>query len=378
MVITKSIRSRPNAVGATALVALLVIAISPVRAQSVKSSLDPRWTPWLGCWQTDTTKTEANGAAVRCVAPLRGTSGVQEITVAGGRVTERRHLVADGHPASFDENGCNGNRTAEWASNGRRVYVRSTYTCGGTLAGASSTVLAFASNGDWLETESIQAGHGSIEHVDHWRDAAVPRGLPPDVAATLQTPRLATTTARASASESLAVGDVLDALQHVDSTTVRAWVASSGQRFNLSGDELTTLVRANVPRGVLQAMVAWSPQPGAAAPGYDPDSYLRAMSGVTYVAGPSVVVVSPAQPTSYPMYCAGGACYPANQYSPYNGYTYPEYSTPYYYPYFVPIVVTHRPFKPVIPRGLGPVGIHPFQQPAPRPPTRPVIRMGHP
>lgn len=322
-------------------------------------------------------RSDPGSAIVTCVAPLRGTSGVQQVTVVGGRVTERRHLVADGRPVSFDENGCRGTRTAEWAPSGRRVYIRSNYTCDATLSGASSGLLAFASNGDWLETETIKAGHGSIEHVDHWHDAAIPRGLPSEVAATLGTPRLATATARASASEPLAVGDVLDALQHVDSTTVRAWIASSGQRFNLSGDELTTLVRANVPRGVLQAMVAWSPQPGATAPGYDPDAYLRAMSGVTYVAGPSVIVVSPAQQSSYPMYCTGVTCYPPNQYSPYNGYAYPEYPAPYYYPYVVPIVVTHRRFNPVMPRGLGPVGIHP-SQPPPRPPTRPVIHRGHP
>ena len=380
MMSTKTISSRRSAVSVIAAVASLVVAISPAGGQGGKPSLDPRWTPWLGCWQTDTTAgSDPGSATVTCVAPLRGTSGVQRLTIAGGRVTERRHLVADGRPATFDENGCKGTRTADWAPSGRRVYIRSSYVCDASLSGASSGVLAFASNGDWLETETIKAGHGSIEHVDRWHDAPVPRGLPTDVASTLGAPRLATTTARAAASEPLAVGDVLEALQHVDSTTVRAWIASSGQRFNLSGDELTTLVRANVPRGVLQAMVAWSPQPGAGAPGYDPDSYLRATSGAAYIAGPSVIVVSPApaQPTSYPMYCTGGACYPANQYSPYNGYAYPDYPAPYYYPYFLPIVVTHRPFKPVIPRGLGPAGIHPFQPP-PQRPTRPVIHMGHP
>ena len=378
MLSIKSFSSRRRFVGASIAIAAAVVALSPVGAQSAKASLDPRWTPWLGCWQADTTARGDSGGVTKCVAPLEGSSGVLEITVSDGRIAERRHLVADGRPVAFDENGCKGSRTAEWASNGRRVYIRSTYTCDATLAGASSELLAFASNGDWLETKTIKAGHGSIEHVDRWRDTPAPRGLPSDVASTLQSPRLATTTACASASEPLSVSDVLDALQQVDSTTVRAWIASSGQRFNLSGDELTTLVRANVPRAVLQAMVAWSPQPGAAAPGYDPDSYLRAASGATYIAGPSVVVVTPAQQASYPMYCTGGACYPANQYSSYNGYAYPEYPAPYYYPYFVPIVVTHRPFRPGIPRGLGPVGIHPFQPPAPRPPTRPVIHTGRP
>jgi hypothetical protein len=254
------------------------------------------------------------------------------------------------------------------------VYTRSTYTCDGSLAGASSGVLAFASNGDWLETETIKAGHGSIEHVDRWRATSPPKGLPSDVASVPEAPRLAAATARASASEPLSVGDVLDALQHVDSTTVRAWIASSGQRFNLSGDELTTLVRSNVPRGVLQAMVAWAPQAGAEAPGYDPDAYLKATNGVTYAAGPAVVVVAP-QASSYPMYCAGMTCYPANQYSPYNGYAYPEYPAPYYYPYIAPIIITRRPFRPEIPRGLGPVGIHPFQPFPTHPPTRPVVHL---
>jgi hypothetical protein len=370
--------------GELALVA--AVLAGTIGAQSSRSGLDQRWAPWLGCWQADNAPAsgEASQSVLTCVTPLSGSSGVLALTVSHGRVTEHRRLVADGRPASFDENGCKGTRTVEWATTGHRVYMRSSYTCSVGLSGTSSTILALTPNGEWIETETVRAGQGSIEHVDHWRDAGIPRGLPTEVANALDTRRLAVTTARASAAAPPSVDEVLDAVQHVDSATVRSWIAASGRRFSLSGDEVATLVRANVPRGVLQAMVAWAPQPGSGSPGYDQDSYLKAASGgVTYAAGPSVVVIQPSQNQSYPMYCTAIACYPANQYSPYNGFASPDYMAPPFYPYaFVaPIIVNHRPFGPSVPRGMGPVGLHPIPPPSGRPPTRPVVHLpssGHP
>lgn len=361
-----------------ALTALLFSTI-PAFAQNAKQTFDSRWTPWLGCWQKDSSSQHADAAhaIVTCITPLAGTSGVQEATVAYGKITARRHLVADAKPTPFEDNGCKGTRTSQWAADARRVYTRSSYTCGAGLAGTSSGILSLTPAGDFVEAEAVRAGHGSIEHVDVWHDAGTPDGLPAEITSAVAPRRLAATTARAAIAVPLSVDDVLDAVQHADSTAVRAWIASSGQRFNLGANDVAMLMHASVPRGVLQAIVAWSPQAGASAPGYDPDAYLKAASGVTYAAGANGVVMEPGQP-SYPMYCAAGVCYPADQYSSYNGYAYPPnyyYPSPYYYPVIIaPFIVNRRPFRPGIPRGLGPVGLHPFQAPIARPPTHPVVR----
>jgi hypothetical protein len=362
-------------------------------AQSGRSGLDPRWTPWIGCWQADTTAgyADPSQSLYTCVVPIAGTTGVQQLTIARGKVTGRRRLIANGANNSFDENGCRGTRAVEWASTGRRVYIHSNYTCDVGLAGTSSGVLAITSTGNWLEVETVHAGQGLIEHVDQWRDAGMPSSLPSEVFNSLESRRMTSTTARASAAAPLTVADVIDALHHVDSSAVRTLIVASGQQFSLNGNEVAALFRANVPRGVLQAMVAWTPQPGAEAPGYDPDAYLRATAGMNYGPAPQVIVIQPAQqqpgvvvtqevtpePMS-PTYCTALGCYPTNQMSAYNGNPYPymDFSNPYYpYPYnFYPFssgpILTGRINRPVVPFRRGPFGV---QKPIAGFPNRPGV-----
>src|SRR5262249_28450054 len=156
----------------TLALALLVAAASSLAAQyptqsptqsntqSSRSGLDVRWTPWIGCWEADTTGgyADPSQSMCTCVTPLPGTTGVEQLTIARGKVTARRRLVANGANNSFDENGCHGTRMVEWASSGRRAFIRSTYTCDVGLTGTSNGVLAMTSTGDWLEVETVHAG----------------------------------------------------------------------------------------------------------------------------------------------------------------------------------------------------------------------------
>ena len=367
-------------------------------APSSSTTLDPRWAPWLGCWQADVAALRSDPASVSvtCVVPLAGTSGVQQVSITRGAIVSRRRYVADGRPTSFDENGCSGTRTVEWALKSRRVYMRSNYKCNVGLVGTSSAVLSLTSNGDWLAVENVRAGQGSIEHVDHWYDAGIPAGLPAEIANSLDANRLAISTARATAALALGVDDVLDALRYVEPATVQSWILASGQRFSLNGDEIATLTRANVPRGVLQAMVAWTPQPGAQMPGYDPNAYLNSVAGMNYAAQsaqqPQIIVIQPSTPQQpvvindqsmygqepqSPTYCTAVACYPTNQYSAYNAYPTSDFSScdqfgctfnPYYpfssapivtgsfvNPFFFNNRVIRRPFV----RPFRPVGVFP-------------------
>jgi hypothetical protein len=282
----------------------------------------------------------------------------------------------------------------DWSANGRRAYIRSNYTCDVGLAGTSTGVLAITSTGDWLEVETVHAGQGLIEHVDQWGDAGMPSSLPSEVFGALESRRMTSTTARAAAASPLNVVDVIDALRHVDSSTVRSLIVASGQRFSLNGDEVAALFRANVPRGVLQAMVAWSPQPGAEAPGYDPDAYLRATAGMNYGPAPQIIVIQPSQPqTQYvtqevtpeamsPTYCTAVNCYPTNQMSAYNGYPNScfDFSNPYcasgfnFYPFSSAPFITGTINRPFFPFRRGPFGV---QRPIGRFPNAPVVRGGH-
>lgn len=364
------------------------------------TTLDPRWAPWLGCWQADAAALRSDPASVSvtCVVPLAGTSGVQQVSITRGAIVSRRRFVADGRPISFDENGCSGTRTVEWALKSRRVYMRSNYKCNVGLVGTSSAVLSLTSNGDWLAVENVRAGQGSIEHVDHWYDAGIPAGLPAEIVSTLNVNRLAISTARGTAALALGVDDVLDALRYVEPATVRSWIVASGQQFSLTGDEVATLTRANVPRAVLQAMVAWTPQPGAQMPGYNPDAYLNSVVGMNYAAQqPQIIVIQPSQPqqpvvitdqTQYnqepqsPSYCTAVACYPTNQYSAYNAYPMPDYSQCYpygcgfnpYYPFSSAPIVTGSFVNPFF--GNNFIRRRPFARPIGVIPGRPIAHGG--
>ena len=243
----------------------------------------------------------------------------------------------------MQESDCKGTRTSQWSPGGRRVYVRSEYACDAGFSGVSTSIIALSSTGDFIESEHVKAGRGSVEHITHLRDAGLPDGLPAEVTAALAPRRLAITTARAAAIAPLASDDVLEALQQVDAAAVRAWLTENGQRFTLNGDQIAALIRADVPQSVLQAMVGWAPQQNAGQPGMGQEVYTtRSNTG-----GGIVVYGSPAptqmQPTSNGLYCNASGCYSENPYSGYNGYNGFVYS-PYQDGY---------PYSPYYPYGFG-------------------------
>jgi len=308
----------------------------PTATQTSQSTVDPRWLPWLGCWRSDASSPTAPAASTTCVVPATGSTGVEELSISSGRIVERRRFEADARPHPMQESNCAGTRTSQWSPGGRRVYVRSEYTCDAGFSGTSTSIIALSSTGDFIEAEHVRAGRGSVEHITHLRDAGLPDGVPAEVIAALAPRRLAITTARAAAIAPLASDDVLEALQQVDASAVRGWLTENGQQFTLNGDQIAGLIRADVPQSVLQAMVGWAPQPSTGQPGAAQDVYTtRSNTG-----GGIVVYGSQAmqgQPTSNGLYCNASGCYSENPYSGYNGYNgfvYSPYQDGYpYYPY---------------------------------------------
>jgi hypothetical protein len=300
---------------------------------------------------------------------MPGSSGIEELSISNGKIVERRRFEADGRPHPMHESNCNGTRTSHWSSSGRRVYVRSEYTCDAGFSGVSTSIIALSSAGDFIESEHVRAGRGSVEHVTHLRDAGLPDGLPAEVTAALAPRRLAITTARAAAAAPLASEDVLEALQQVDAAAVRAWLTENGQRFSLNGDQIAALIRSDVPQSVLQAMVGWAPQPnaGQTAPGQEVYTTRSNTGGGIVVYGNAP---AEAQPASNGLYCNASGCYSENPYSTYNGYNGVVYAPYQYgvYPYYpvavgYPVIVTRG--RAVQPRFNGPFGVHKPAAPVP-------------
>lgn len=363
---------------------------TPKAAQPAQPTLDPRWTPWLGCWRSQPSSPSAPAAATTCIIPLSGTTGVEELSISSGKIVERRRFEADGRPHPMQESNCSGTRTSQWSPGGRRVYVRSEYTCDAGFTGASTSIIALSSTGDFIESEHVKAGRGSVEHITHLRDAGLPDGLPAEVTAALAPRRLAITTARAAAIAPLASDDVIEALQQADAAAVRAWLTETGQQFTLNGDQIAALIRADVPQSVLQAMVGWAPQQNT---GMAQEVFTtRSNTGggiVVYGSSPQ----PEAQPTSNGLYCNASGCYSENPYSGYNGYNGFVYS-PYqfgapYYPYYpfpigvVPPVIFSDRGRLGHNRLNGPIGVHkPVGQPIRGTPMtrggQPIPRGGQP
>jgi len=368
-------------------IAICSAALVPAAATSQSASratvrTDARWYPWLGCWQSDSAGTESG---LKCIVPARGSTAVDELTLIDGKVVSRDRLDANDRPHQIRQQGCDGMESVMWSASGRRVYLRSDYVCNTGIRGVSTRLFSMLPSGEWLEVENVRSGTGSIARTVRRRDVGVPSAVPSDVRALVSGERLAIATSRAGSAAPIDGDDVLDALHHTDAATVRAWIVATDQRFDLDGRQVASLVRADVPASVLQAMLA-------SAPGLEPGGLQRSVASDEYLNTPgyrpggatqsTTIIYGAAQP-SPENGCTPAGCYGPNAYSVYNGsayYPYVPYSSvapyPVGYPVFgVPIIVRrgrdrftrpipravpHGPARPISPmRPVGPVGRRP-------------------
>jgi hypothetical protein len=346
---------------------MAVVAPRPAAA----AQTDPRWFGWLGCWQTDSTGGGAN-ANVTCIVPVAGSSVVEALTIARGKITSRRRLDASGRPRAIDGQGCHGMETTNWSRSGRRVYLRSDYTCDGGIKGASTSVLALSTTGEWLRVDEIRSGSGSIVSVDRRRGVGVPAELPAGVARTLERQELAVTAARAATAAPITADEVIDATRAVGGGVVRQWLVAAAQRFELGDAELAALTHADLPPSVLQAVLATQAEGAGAStavPQRNADVYLNT--------APSAGSTAPEPPLMRTMYvCPPVGCSGLSPYSAYNGYSSYPYAPYPSFPivYSAPLIVRrgfrepfrrpfgsgfHQPGRPRQPVGRPPVGRRP-------------------
>ena len=367
--------------------ALLGALAVPGHAQDVRAT-DARFYPFVGCWRADSASTSGHDA-LSCVVPIRTSPDVEVVDVVDGRVMERRRIDASGKPHAIDEQGCRGQEQASSSPRPGRVYLHSEFVCAPNgIAGGKTTLMSMLPSGERLEVESVRSGGGSITHVQRFRDAGVPASVPGELAARLGRQRLAVMTARAEAASPLKTADVIEALRHSDSSVVRAWLVATGQPFELNGDQVAALVRAEVPAPVLQAMLGAAPAyqlgVGVDANGRSTDAYLSS-PGVPAGGVTQITTVAPASPPSYePTNGYDACCTPG--YSAYNYYT-PVPAMTTYYPgvYSAPYVSYYSPYLyRRYPTSRGPIrsGFDHFQRQQPAyhaNPSNPVgVRAGQP
>ncbi len=241
-----------------ALALLVVAAAAPARAQQA----DPRWVPWVGCWQMldervrDDNPSGADAVArsrerrfrgttdvTVCVTPGSQPNAVTLSTRASGTPAFEQVIAADGVAHPLDERGCTGSQRAEWSEDGLRLFARAELTCAGQPARAISDLTMIATDGTWLDVQAIDVAGATNVRVRSYRRASRTAGAG---------------SATAVAHGALDVDDVKEASRKVASPALEAALIESGARFRLSRAVLVDLDDANVPDAVTDLMVALS------------------------------------------------------------------------------------------------------------------------
>ncbi|MDP2955133.1 MAG: hypothetical protein Q8N53_01825 [Longimicrobiales bacterium] len=226
-------------------------AASPVAGQDV----DPRWLPWLGCWQP---ASEAGDADLVCIRPTDDRLAVEILRVSGSDVVATEVVWADGRRHEASRESCTGWEEGAFSEDGRRLFLNSAFTCEGGVTQEGGGILAMTSPAEWLDVRVAGMGGESLAWVQRFRaaDAAVAEaaGFGDLVADRAWAAR----TARMLAAASMDVDDVIEAAARVPEEAVQALLAERGDRLDLSAAELLRMTDAGVSEALVDVAIAVS------------------------------------------------------------------------------------------------------------------------
>jgi len=231
------------------------LALALTAYSAAAQGTDPRWLPWLGCWEA---VDEVQDESMLCLRPLTDDVGVEMLAVTGGEVVSTETVRADGAMHETDREGCRGFDEAEFSSDGRRVYLRTEHLCEGQVRRETTGMIAMLSPTQWIDVRGVEYSGRSIAGAVRYRLASIDRAEAVGLGDIAAERALAVRTARMSAAIEPDVDDVIDAMGHVDKEVVRTWVAERNDRFELDSDALVRMADAGVPPEVIDVMVAVS------------------------------------------------------------------------------------------------------------------------
>ena len=238
--------------------ALTVFALgAPAYGQT---SNDPRWVPWLGCWElyeqgvrdADEPVREEQGqpsaetARPRvCVTPVPP-NGAALVTTVGTEKAFDQVVTADGLDHTVDDGECRGIQSAGWSADGLRLFARAKVTCAGDSTPRGVTGLALlAPDGTWLDIQAVDVGGRENVRVRRYR-----RVLDEAGAAAASRPHIAATRLR--------LADIKEASAKISPRAIEAALVETNAGFDLSGRDLIDLDDAGVAGSVVDILVALS------------------------------------------------------------------------------------------------------------------------
>jgi hypothetical protein len=256
-----------SATRSTATVALALMIALPARAQQAQSTaMDARWEAWVGCWTPAGSLIRVVGRSapsIVCVVPTATASATEVLTVSGGKVVDRTRVDTDGQPHAISKDGCTGWQSAKWSPSGRRVYLKSDFTCSAAPVTHVSAVFAMAGSGEWLDVQGMRVGKNDGVHAVRYRETSDPENLPQEITRVLHERTLSKMAAMLAVTEPPSLADVEEASRELDPGVVSTWLVESDKitiekQPPLNGKQLEQLADHGVPSSVIDVMVALS------------------------------------------------------------------------------------------------------------------------
>ena len=239
---------------------IFVLACVLVAASADAQSNDARWEPWIGCWTLATEGVRGGDSEDGQVAPARRSSraaegaprvcvsrpaggGVRFETTVSSQAAIDRTLIADGTARPITDQECTGTELARWSKSGLRLFTSADTLCQGESEPRRvSGISLIATNGDWLDIQSVTVGDRHKIRVKRY----VPDG---------SRPPSGRPTVTASA---LTIDEIVDGLATVSPVAIEAALVETRSGFNLTAQRLRELSSAGVPARIIDVMVALS------------------------------------------------------------------------------------------------------------------------
>ncbi|MBT8335969.1 MAG: hypothetical protein KJO11_05155 [Gemmatimonadetes bacterium] len=228
----------------------LAAAASLALVSGASGQSDDAWFAYLGCWES----LDGAGPAL-CIRPTL--DGVELTRVADGEIVDREPISSGPRAAISEREGCRGEHTAAFSADSRRVFLTSEYACEGGTNRSERGIFALLGPDELLDVRSVDVDGEAVAWVQSYRAASPTIGQEAGVA-DLPRPGMALETARRSVARSIDVDDVIEAHEAVGAAATEAWVAETGDRFDLDAQTLVALADRGVPAELLDLMIAVS------------------------------------------------------------------------------------------------------------------------
>lgn len=240
-----------------ATITTLLLAL-PVQAQTA-ATVDPRFTPWIGCWRpvdTGTGLEELDGdqqPTRACVVPSASTAGTVDLVLfRRDSLLSRTPMPVPGKavPRTVDE--CHGTERAEWTADNARLVLKAELSCARGVRRVETGLMTMNDAGQWVQLQHLSVGKNEATTVARFRfegDRDMPAGL--EVGSQHSSRAL-----RVVIGAPVGIDDVIGTVGLVPPSLAEAWLSELGQRFALDARTLVQMADGGVPSRVIDVMVA--------------------------------------------------------------------------------------------------------------------------